>query len=371
MSAGVRPPMVMWLPPPVPRWLPSTANVSVPSRLCRASSYSVVVTATCSSQLAERLDVDLDDARVRGHRQGLQARVVRRAVALQHHRRADRGGRVLHGRDQLDPRVEFLERRQEHIQQCRPATSATSAVVGTPFGAATTTARGFGPSLDDRQRGLGGAAGRVPARVSGGTQEIASSGSRRPAGESPVSSTIRPRRSRQSALPQPIVGGRLLGAGSSVSVSGVGSGAASRCSGSTKALGSVTDSSSSCSSSSRASGLSASRSVGHRLAGRHPDLLRQLAERVLVGRPDLAGRQLEELGDGADKARRRGPDRDAGPRLPRAVGRSVVAHGSASSAGSDHSGTPSARQCSAICQRGNGSPGYHLPWPRCTTPPGA
>ena len=51
-SAGVRPPMVMWLPPPVPRWLPSTAKVSVPSRLCRACSYSVVVTATCSSQLA-------------------------------------------------------------------------------------------------------------------------------------------------------------------------------------------------------------------------------------------------------------------------------------------------------------------------------
>ena len=36
-----------------------------------------------------------------------------------------------------------------------------------------------------------------------------------------------------------------------------------------------------------------------------------------------------------------------------------------------HSGSPSVRQCSAICQRGNGSPGYHLPWPRCTRPCGA
>ncbi len=43
----------------------------------------------------QRLDVDLDDAGVGGDRQGLQPRVVRRAVALQHHRRRRcRGGRV-------------------------------------------------------------------------------------------------------------------------------------------------------------------------------------------------------------------------------------------------------------------------------------
>ena len=46
-------------------------------------------------------------------------------------------------------------------------------------------------------------------------------------------------------------------------------------------------------------------------------------------------------------------------------------HGSASSASSVHSGSPSVRQYSPICQRGNGSPGYHLPWLRCTSPCGA
>lgn len=41
----------------------------------------------------------------------------------------------------------------------------------------------------------------------------------------------------------------------------------------------------------------------------------------------------------------------------------VAPQGSAKSAASFHSGLPSRRQCSAICQRGNGSPGYHLPCP--------
>ena len=47
------------------------------------------------------------------------------------------------------------------------------------------------------------------------------------------------------------------------------------------------------------------------------------------------------------------------------------AHGSASSASLVHNGLPSARQYRPICQRGNGSPGYHLPWLRCTSPCGA
>ena len=36
-----------------------------------------------------------------------------------------------------------------------------------------------------------------------------------------------------------------------------------------------------------------------------------------------------------------------------------------------HSGSPSARQMSPSAQRGSGSPGYHLPWPKCTKPFGA
>jgi len=47
------------------------------------------------------------------------------------------------------------------------------------------------------------------------------------------------------------------------------------------------------------------------------------------------------------------------------------AHGSASRVGSFHSDVPSASHCRSICQRGSGSPGYHLPWPRWTAPPTA
>ena len=50
---------------------------------------------------------------------------------------------------------------------------------------------------------------------------------------------------------------------------------------------------------------------------------------------------------------------------------SIVVHGSASSSGRRQIGLPSVRHISAICQRGSGSPGYHLPWLRCTSPPGA
>ena len=38
LSAGVAPPITIWLPPPVPVWRPSTMNFSVPSRLSRARS---------------------------------------------------------------------------------------------------------------------------------------------------------------------------------------------------------------------------------------------------------------------------------------------------------------------------------------------
>src|SRR5581483_157609 len=45
--------------------------------------------------------------------------------------------------------------------------------------------------------------------------------------------------------------------------------------------------------------------------------------------------------------------------------------GDASSEWSRHSGTPSVRQRISICQRGSSSPGYHLPWPKCSNPFGA
>src|SRR3989344_2516194 len=42
---------------------------------------------------------------------------------------------------------------------------------------------------------------------------------------------------------------------------------------------------------------------------------------------------------------------------------------SANSAGFCHAGWPSARQQIDSAQRGNCSPGYHLPWPKCRKPP--
>ena len=100
-----------------------------------------------------------------------------------------------------------------------------------------------------------------------------------------------------------------------------------------------------------------------RLAGRHANLRGQQAQRYLEGGPHLSGRQVQALGEG-------------GQHLPAASGSAVspvgvVDHGSASSSPSVHSGMPSVRQISPICQRGNGSPGYHLPWLRCTRPSGA
>jgi len=44
---------------------------------------------------------------------------------------------------------------------------------------------------------------------------------------------------------------------------------------------------------------------------------------------------------------------------------------SAISASSRHSGSPSGRQKMPSAQRGSGSPGYHLPWPKWTKPFGA
>lgn len=90
----------------------------------------------------------------------------------------------------------------------------------------------------------------------------------------------------------------------------------------------------------------------HRVAGWHSHGRSQPAQRVFVGGPHLRDRQPQAVGDPGEHP----------------VGRVVVdgvggrgAPGSANSASLVHSGRPSVRQYSAICQRGNGSPGYHLP----------
>ncbi|SKV00715.1 Uncharacterised protein [Mycobacteroides abscessus subsp. abscessus] len=77
--------------------------------------------------------------------------------------------------------------------------SATRAVAGAPSAGTTTAGAG------DRwaPNSAGALSGSASADCGGGCQETASRGSRSPAGESPSVSTIRPRRSVQSALSQP------------------------------------------------------------------------------------------------------------------------------------------------------------------------
>ena len=156
---------------------------------------------------------------------------------------------------------------------------------------------------------------------------------------------MRPRRSRQSALAQPA-------SSSSPAVQRQHD----------RQSGSVTGLVQPASSAARASGVSSVRSSsGDRLARRHAAPLRR-AGRARPRRPaapaSAADPSPSAIAARARWRRRRRPSRR----------RQSVAHGSASSAASVHSGSPSVRQCSPICQRGNGSPGYHLPWLRCTRP---
>ena len=84
------------------------------------------------------------------------------------------------------------------------------------------------------------------------------------------------------------------------------------------------------------------------------------AERVLVGRDHVVGIQPQALGEANGEPLRRV---ERGVRA--AAARSEI------SAGSRHKGTPSRRQYSANDQRGSSSPGYHLPWPKCSRLAGA
>ena len=78
----------------------------------------LVERARAVDQLApggRRRDVHLDDAGVRRDRHRLQARVARRRIAFDHHRRAGLGRRVLDRRDERERRLEALDRGQEHV----------------------------------------------------------------------------------------------------------------------------------------------------------------------------------------------------------------------------------------------------------------
>ena len=81
---------------------------------------------------------------------------------------------------------------------------------------------------------------------------------------------------------------------------------------------------------------------------------------ILIGGQHIVGRDAQPLRHGAQQARR----------VRGGVG---IALGFVrdQSAASRQMGSPSLRQKQFKDQRGNCSPGYHLPWPKCASPDGA
>ena len=287
------------------------------------------------------LDVDLDHAGVGRDDERAQARVARRRVALDHDRARQVGGRRLDDGEQLDRVLDVLERRQEDAD-------ASVAELDAERGRRRLV------DLDDRRR-RPRAASRAPAgrraprtasvrgRRAAADHVSESSGSRRPIGESPGIRNRRPRRSvhvvvRPARLP-----------------SGDG------CSGSTNAVGSPTWSVESLDEPDRV----------RRRRRMSSSVRRRRVGRLAVGQPGLAPAAWstgssyagEELVGSSPKAaampcasivgvveRRRSRCRRVGEQV-----------------GSYHSGSPSSRQWMPSCQRGSGSPGYHLPWPWCSS----
>ena len=230
------PPSVMWLPPPVPPWLPSKSNDSVDSRASRACSYRVRNCSSCSAKPAVGGTLtsitpgsgvtDIDRRRGSGGGPYPSTTTGRPVPATAASTRASRSRKCsaasVGGRKTC---------------RCPSRTSATTAVTGA-VSASSTAASAAPCPLGRSSPAASGSAAKVSR---GGRQLIESSGSRRPAGESPSSRTMRPRRSRQSALAQPVSSSR-------------------RCSGRTQAAGSVAGSSNLASSAARWAGESVARS---------------------------------------------------------------------------------------------------------------
>ena len=115
-SAGVAPPSTKWLPPPVPVWRPSIMNFSVVSRLWRAASYRCVVRSTSSSQPADGWMFTSMTPGIRRHAEAVEARVARRLVTFEHHRRGQLAGRGLDRGHQLQVVLEPAGGRHEYIK---------------------------------------------------------------------------------------------------------------------------------------------------------------------------------------------------------------------------------------------------------------
>ena len=329
--AGSGPPSVMWLPPPVPLCRPSRPNVSVPSRHRRAVSYRFAVSSLNSVQRRRRVQVDLDHARIGRHHQLLHPGVGRWRVALQDDRHADLPDHLVEQADQLGELLQLLQRRQEQVHQAVPGLNHQR-------GPGRGLVRVHDDSLGPRSRSAPHPSGCSPPRPRspGRPRRPTTAASGAPAGESPGSSTSRPRRNRQRGLAQPLP-----------HQAGV--------SGSAHALGSVR------------------LGVQRRPPWSGPPRRDRLAGRGPSGLPTSAANAASGSSKQACSASSGSPNRAVTRRAicsaalaacslaATSASTAASSNGSASSAGSVHSGWPSVRQISPICHRGSGSPGYHLP----------
>ena len=285
-----------------------------------------------------RLHVDLDHAGVGGDR---SAWLIRGsgggAVALEHHRQSGvcAAARSI-SREQLDEVLEPLERRQEDVDEAVARLDHQRGPARRLLGSTTTARGGLAPRLQRRSAPRGTTPRR---RTRGSRQEIELSGSRSP----PVSRRAPAPAGRDGTARRGWPSPRRTSDGSSGSTQAAGSAASARSSSATSV-------------------------------------------RTGAARVDRPGR-------GPSAAGPRRPAARAGPRRPAcscSAGspKSAVTARASASASAGASGSAARRRtgrraargrstaarrrcatCSAICQRGSGSPGYHLPWPRCTSPP--
>ena len=338
------PPRVMWLPPPVPPWVPSTSNDSVDSRASLASLVEGFELVALLGEARGRRDVDLDDAGVGrdGHRRAAGRPAAGRSpsttsgqstLAAAASRRVTRSTKCS---SSSVGRQEYVEQAVADLgdhrgDRCTPSASSTSASSGSASAQQAAAAR---QRVGGMRRPRRPPADRVQRQP-------------QPGGRVALEQ-------HDAAAPQlPVRAGPAGVVVAAVQRQHVGGGLGDRI-------------------------VEPGQQRGPAVGG--------VGREVVVGRDRFARRAgARQRPAGSARPRRRAaPGRRAGRARRRwrrarcapasgATRSSAVrsAHGSASSASSVHSGSPSVRQCSPICQRGNGSPGYHLPWLRCTRPCGA
>ena len=288
-----------------------------------------------------RLDVDLDHAGIGRHLDHLDARIVRRRIALDMHLHLQFLGGRLDRRDQFEIILQLLDRRHEGAQHAvadfdrHRGAHRRLALLLPPASALRSRLR-------RRDRPARRAAPADPARRCRDilpAERIRSEpiGSRRPSGESPGDQ-------EQIAAPQlPALAAPAPGCALAI--------AFQRWIGSTKPLGAFSPCSNTRAMRERSSGSDSFESAGSTLAGSAGFLLHPVRG-VLVGRQHVVGTEPESLARCLRRSARR-------PSISALRGFSIFAIRSAFF----QIGTPSLRQYSPNAQRGRLSPGYHLPCP--------